>query len=249
MFGGLKSNADDVARLAADTLKDTPSIVRTNAPNRYLPFREDFGDLAQYVDNIDEFPPISSLDAPPTNDEIISDLMNSYYAYDFDDYMEYNPESGLLDLYNAGYKFDNTPDYDAMVIDPADFGQRKRLIDSIDYPDGFTNPDDYARYYDSLELGFVPKEFYIDPFGKEYYARDLNTMSLAGNLLHQQELNMPMSPRTFDQAHMLVDKYLEPGYYATKDRSMPHQKYVRNAKLEGTLYDLYEDILNYKKPW
>ena len=126
---------------------------------------------------------------------------------------------------------------------PQRLGQRTDLIDSADFPDGFTNPDDFARYYDSVELGYSPAEF-EDGMWNTIHSNDVNSMVLAHNLLKQQELNMPMSPRTFEQAKMLVNKYLEPGYYATKSRSMPNQQFVRQHKLDGTLYDLYDRILN-----
>lgn len=66
-----------------------------------------------------------------------------------------------LDLANAplseepvNFKLDSTPDYDSMIIDPRDYGQDPALIDSVDYPDGFRNPEDFARYYDDLALGY-----------------------------------------------------------------------------------------------
>jgi hypothetical protein len=37
--------------------------------------------------------------------------------------------------------------------------------DSIHFPDGFGDPEDFARYYDSLELGYVPSEWVRDSQG------------------------------------------------------------------------------------
>lgn len=34
--------------------------------------------------------------------------------------------------------------------------------DSPYFPDGFASPDDFARYYDSLELGYTPSKFIMD---------------------------------------------------------------------------------------
>jgi hypothetical protein len=40
-----------------------------------------------------------------------------------------------------------------MIIDPRDYRQDPNLIDSLEYPDGFKNPEDFARYYEDLEYG------------------------------------------------------------------------------------------------
>lgn len=167
-----------------------------------------------------------------------------------DSYLQLDP-----DAYKSKMSWE--PDVNATVVLPQDFGQRASLIDSVDFPDGFTNPDDFARYYDALESGVVPKEFTPDEFawagsgiiGKQWDAEDRTAMELAYNLLNQSELGMPMGPRTFDQAQMLVKKYLEPSKTAMRDGGMPHQKFVKGRWQAGDLYDLYEDILNYKKSW
>lgn len=42
---------------------------------------------------------------------------------------------------------------------------RPYLEDSIHYPDGFGDPEDFAKYYDSLELGYVPDNWRVDSKG------------------------------------------------------------------------------------
>ena len=40
--------------------------------------------------------------------------------------------------------------------------------DSPYFPDGFASPDDFARYYDSLELGYTPIEFGWDSYDESF---------------------------------------------------------------------------------
>lgn len=249
------ANADDLAAATAQTDNIAKRIRDADAPA-----------LTSTYDNPNGF----DWDLIETSDDYgLSEFdfrLNGARNYNLgptDDLISYlnNADSELAEIANLeqfdpdAYKspLDSAPDYEAFTINPEDFYQRKDLIDSVDYPDGFTNPDDFARYYDSLELGYVPKEFNLDIDNDEFWRRaasdDRDDMALAYNLLKQQELHMPMSPQTFDQAHMLVKKRLEPGTWAVRNYSIPYRKYVRNAKDSGALYNLYEDILNYKKPW
>jgi hypothetical protein len=190
-----KSNVDDVALGALDIVDDIPNPIDV----------DDFE--AWRKRTLEESPPIP----PLTNDEILENLTTSDGADGF---------PTLLDLYNAGYKFDSTPDYRAMSlkpgamrISPKRFGQKKHLIDSMDYPDGFIDPEDFARYYDSLELGFIPAEFadfdgtYIHPIKAPHWRDEIN----AGKILNMQDrLGLPTSPKTIEQSKMLAKKYLNP---------------------------------------
>lgn len=63
------------------------------------------------------------------------------------------------------FKMDSTPDYDAMDVRPERFGQSPYAIDHVLYPDGFEDPEDFARYYDALEQGYATAQMapYIYP--------------------------------------------------------------------------------------
>lgn len=66
-------------------------------------------------------------------------------------------------------KFNSTPDYEAMDINPLYYGQDPNLIDSVEFPDGFKNPYDFAHYYEDLERGFAtePSFTYTNDFGRK----------------------------------------------------------------------------------
>lgn len=98
--------------------------------------------------------------SPPKTNEGIENYVSMRDAYaDHLEHMGYpNNFDYDKELYNAGYKFDSTPDYDAMDIRPERFGQSPHPIDRLLYPDGFENPEDFARYYDSLERGYITSE-------------------------------------------------------------------------------------------
>lgn len=104
--------------------------------------------------------PDDGMSIPMSNDEIYDTLSYNFHdwhpafgdvpAEDFDDFYR--------ELYDAGYKFDSTPDYDAMNVVPERFGQSPYTVDHILYPDGFEDPEDFARYHDALERGYATKE-------------------------------------------------------------------------------------------
>ena len=54
------------------------------------------------------------------------------------------------------------PHYEPKVK-KSDFATYNPLLEgSVNFPDGFASPDDFARYYDSLELGYAPSDFITD---------------------------------------------------------------------------------------
>lgn len=104
---------------------------------------------------------------PKTNADIDYDLDMQYGYHPGDtfggalDSIPYDPNSDpnyLLHLYDAGYKFDNTPDYDAMRINPIEYGQSSDLVDRILYPDGFKDPMDFTRYHMAKEQGYSTRD-------------------------------------------------------------------------------------------
>lgn len=54
---------------------------------------------------------------------------------------------------------DSLPHYPENIQKGMFDGYSPYLEGTIDYPDGFASPDAFAKYYDSLELGYIPKEF------------------------------------------------------------------------------------------
>lgn len=181
---------------------------------------------------------------PMSNDEIYNSVNVPYTDWDFlGDYPDsYNATNDLHDfnmaLYDAGYKFDSTPDYAATKITPKAFGQQKHLINSMDYPDGFTNPDDFARYYDALERGYltrsdIPHHFYNPSLLADLFTKDRNAM-IAGNLLSAQDaFHLPISDATLEQSQMIAEKYLHP------DNAFSYRPLSKNR-----MSKLYNKLLN-----
>lgn len=62
--------------------------------------------------------------------------------------------------------------------------------DSVLFPDGFGNPDDFARYYDSLELGYVPDRFIRD--SKRYYETQY-PVELGDGFIYETPTSLPRS--------------------------------------------------------
>lgn len=54
---------------------------------------------------------------------------------------------------------DSLPHYPENIHKGMFSGYSPLLEGTVDYPDGFASPDSFAKYYDSLELGYVPKEW------------------------------------------------------------------------------------------
>jgi hypothetical protein len=134
-------------------------------------------DNRRYGEIMDElFPNYSQIGDPadiplPTSPPKTNEWIKNYVDMR-DNYIEHLAYMGYpsnfdydMELYDAGYKFDSTPDYDAMDIRPERFGQSPYPIDHILYPDGFEDPEDFARYYTALEQGYISKEIapYIYP--------------------------------------------------------------------------------------
>lgn len=113
---------------------------------------------------------------------------------------------------------DSAPDYEAMNVNPAKFDQRKDLIGSMDFPDGFTHPDDFAKYYDALERGYTlntdietPYYYTMDPSLLEHKWRKGRDAMTAGTLLSMHDsLHMPKSDATQAHSQMLAKKYIHP---------------------------------------
>lgn len=49
--------------------------------------------------------------------------------------------------------------------------------DSPLFPDGFASPDDFAKYYESMELGYIPSEFASSYYDNMHEGVDFDTMS------------------------------------------------------------------------
>lgn len=157
-----------------------------------------------------------SVSVPMSNNEIYKYSDSQWRPAWTDDFEDFEDYKGLYEiLYDNGYKFDSTPDYAATKITPKAFGQQKHLINSMDYPDGFTNPDDFARYYDALERGYltrsdIPHHFYNPSLLNDLFIRDRDAMT-AGNLLSAQDaFHLPISDATLEQSQMIAEKYLHP---------------------------------------
>lgn len=116
----------------------------TNAPTEL--------DLALHADD--------GMPTPMSNDEIYDTLSDHYRDWHpaFGDILAEDNPDFYKRLYEAGYKFDSTPDYDAMNVVPERFGQSPHAVDHVLYPDGFEDPEDFARYYDALERGYATSE-------------------------------------------------------------------------------------------
>jgi hypothetical protein len=96
-----------------------------------------------------------------------------------------------MELYDAGYTFDSTPDYDAMDIRPEKFGAIPSLKDSIEYPDGFTDPDAFARYHTALQQGYMSEG--IEPYIKDFQSKPY----YASFSLNKPKLNVVDMPELF----------------------------------------------------
>lgn len=113
---------------------------------------------------------------------------------------------------------DSAPDYEAMNVNPTKFDQRKDLIGSMDFPDGFTHPDDFAKYYDALERGYTlntdvetPYYYTTNPSLLEHKWRKGRDAMTAGTLLSMHDsLHMPKSDATQAYSQMLAKKYIHP---------------------------------------
>ena len=163
---GVANVADDVAPVALDMLDDMPTSIS-------------FDDIADAYKN--RIP----VDKPPITP---SEFVSNYKAQmpqksetrqmlrDFPDMFANAPTDldlaqlqDLLPEEPVNFKLDSTPDYAAMDIRPERFGQSPHSIDHILYPDGFEDPEDFAKYYDALEQGFATKELY--PYTYPTYRR------------------------------------------------------------------------------
>ena len=98
------------------------------------------------------------------------------------------PEYGL----SEPLKMDSTPDYNAMDIRPEKFGAIPSLKDSIEYPDGFTDPDAFARYHTALQQGYMSEG--IEPYIKDFQRKP----SHASFSLNKPKLNVVELPELFN---------------------------------------------------
>lgn len=186
---GVTSNLDDVGRLYGesmltpkseafiDALDDSPLFKSSGKQASQLGF--DGTPLSDSLpDDIPDSIPIEDLvewrndgtyyaGAPITPYEFVS----NYNKSRFGDPRPFDVTAdGLIDP--TLYKMDGTPDYNAMNIDPLDYGQVPELVDSLEYPDGFTNPEDFARYYDDLARGVSTVDNVLPEYTQNDFDRD-----------------------------------------------------------------------------
>ena len=163
LFKGLKTNADDIASIG---FKDLGSKQFANLADD-IPTAITFDDIADTYNWRKTY----DLSKPPITpkefiDNYKANMQSSYenrelnrmFPYSDNDGMfinEIRPDPTDLDVPSTNGRFDSTPDYSALDIRPEYFGQHPELINSVDFPDGFTDPENYARYYDALEQGVI----------------------------------------------------------------------------------------------
>lgn len=153
----VKNNADDIAMGALDAVNDIPTSISF----------DDIADTYRWRQTHD-------ISKPPITPAEFKKQFNAELParQETRDLLKLFPEMGntaaseadlnALDFTGAGLseilKMDNTPDYDALNINPKRFGQSDDPLDFLLYPDGFENPDDFVRYHDNLEQGFISSD-------------------------------------------------------------------------------------------
>lgn len=155
----VKNNADDVARVAVNTLDDIPS----NAPN--LPNIEHFGDMARYIDN-GTFPSVEDLTPPPaikhytpsTEDLRITPEMYNNYNFDPDDM-----------LFPDGFE---DPDDFAYYYDSLALGAPLKPSRTSTTKSGHkvTVPEDFARGMSPTDNIIIDNKMYRFPQDYDIYA-------------------------------------------------------------------------------
>ena len=171
MFGGLKSNADDFASAGFKDLGSKQFADLTNDMLTHVSF-DDIADTYSWRQTHD-------LSKPPVTpkefiDNYKANMQSSYENRELNRMFPYSDNDGTLineirpdptdlDVPSTNGSFDSTPDYSALDIRPEYFGQHPELINSVDFPDGFTDPENYARYYDALEQGVITHDLRTQP--------------------------------------------------------------------------------------
>lgn len=142
---GVANYGDDALALVADKGDDVARAV-ANYGDDALVVADKVGDVLPFIDTryvdptrrgpgLDDVPnlPVDFLHSDA--DELPRVGANAYGAWDYD--------------------------FTPPTVDKRDFSGYAKLFDgtSIEYPDGFVTPEAFAKYHDSMELGFIPQEF------------------------------------------------------------------------------------------
>lgn len=153
----VKNNADDIAMGALNAVDDIPTSISFN----------DIADAHMWRQTHDvNKPPITPAEFKKQFNAGLPERQETR------DLLRLFPEMGNTAASEADFnalsstgfglseplRMDNTPDYDALDVRPKRFGQSDDPLDFLLYPDGFENPDDFARYHDNLEQGFISSD-------------------------------------------------------------------------------------------
>lgn len=201
----VKNNADDMAMGALNVVDDIPTSISfdditdahmwrqshdINKPpitpaefkkqfNAGLPARQETRDLLKQFPDMENTAP-SDLDLLLHNDAILNQ----------------NPPEI--------FELDNSPDYDALDINPVYYGQNPDLIDSLEYPDGFKTPNGFAHYYDDLELGVqTSPRAIVNGRDIQYTASPSDDLIIDGKRYHYPENVADMNSAGMDYDEML----------------------------------------------
>lgn len=167
MFSKLSKNAVDIPS----------STFRNLGSKQFADIADDIPTSISFDDIADTYKNRIPANKPPiTADEFITNykaqMPDKYETRQLIDLFpeKYTNAPSELDLLNAPnpeyidlLKLDSTPDYDAMNINPKWFGQRESLINSVDFPDGFTDPNNFAKYHTALEQGYISDDLGMEP--------------------------------------------------------------------------------------
>jgi hypothetical protein len=145
LFGKLAPMADDVAGVVANYGDDAARLVTNYGDDAARVIANQGDDVARIVaNNADDVAKSASLE----------DLYDSLRGAPLPNEP---PRIGSL-TDDFGVRT-SQPHYEPKIKKSDFAGYSPSLEGTVDYPDGFASPESFAKYYDSLELGYIPKEF------------------------------------------------------------------------------------------
>lgn len=154
LFGKLAPYADDVAKGIVNYGDDAARAVANYGDDVVRGIANSADDAVGAAGKIDNLLPITT-----EFDEVLTRQLPVDVFHDAPDV------TARRDLWGAR---DLQPPPDNRVLKDMFASYNPKFEGTVNFPDGFASPDDFARYYDSLELGYVPSNFQIDSLSEMF---------------------------------------------------------------------------------